>query len=125
MRAARAARRALCLCLLAAALPRGRADSDSDASGPAAGPLPGHGTFTTALTGLDGRPIGETPLNDPQSSVMTQVFVTDVDPLAVCNGACTRPCGARAQPLRSVARAPARGCKGTPRARACATPGRA
>lgn len=37
-------------------------------------------TFTTDLKGLGGTPIGLTPLNAPDVSVMDVNFVTDADP---------------------------------------------
>ena len=37
-------------------------------------------TFTTDLKGLGGTPIGLTPLNAPDVSVMNVNFVTDADP---------------------------------------------
>jgi hypothetical protein len=38
---------------------------------------------------MDDRPIGQTPLGDPQSSVLTMQTLEDVDVDAVCNGAPT------------------------------------
>ena len=36
---------------------------------------------------MDDRPIGQTPLGDPASSVLTMQTLEDVDVDAVCNGA--------------------------------------
>lgn len=64
---------------------------------------PGHGYFATSLSGLGGRPIGETPTSSTAASVLMQQSLEDTDPLAVCNDG-TRtsrprtPCVSRPRP---------------------------
>ena len=72
-------RRGAALLCLAAFSGRSRAD-ELQANGE-----PVH--FTTSLTGLNGRVVVATPLNAPDVSIMQLQLLSDIDPLAVCNGA--------------------------------------